>query len=86
VQTRWDLTLIWPQLVQHGPKLPLNSSFFLFKTDEMSAEEFENTSSMGQVVGREQFEGDVRGEQSEMMNSIQSLVLQMHPIGAVATD
>ena len=38
IQARWDLTLIWPQMVERGPRLLINSSFFLFNTTEMSEE------------------------------------------------
>lgn len=67
--------MIWPQIVEHGPRLPLNSSFFIFKTDELSPEEFEDASSMGNIVRREQFQGDPNSEQSELLNAMQNLQL-----------
>ncbi|KAF1954793.1 serine/threonine protein kinase [Byssothecium circinans] len=86
LKARWDLTLIWPQIVEHGPTLPLNSSFFLFKTDEMSAKEIESISSIGNIIRREQYRGDPNSEQSDMLIAMQNLMLQINSTGAARTE
>ncbi|RMZ69355.1 serine threonine kinase [Pyrenophora seminiperda CCB06] len=85
-QTSWDLTMIWPQVVEHGPKLSLNSSFFLFKTDEMSAEEIETTSSMGQVVRRQQPVGEAEGEPVAAGDLVRGLEVQMRAMTTVGAE
>ncbi|XP_014559599.1 hypothetical protein COCVIDRAFT_24054 [Bipolaris victoriae FI3] len=77
IQVRWDLTLIWPQIVERGPELPLNSSFFLFRATEMSEEEFDSVSSNGNVIRREQYQSNPSGEHSDMVLAMQNLMLEM---------
>ncbi|EUC48356.1 hypothetical protein COCMIDRAFT_2797 [Bipolaris oryzae ATCC 44560] len=77
IQARWDLTLIWPQIVKHGPGLPLNSSFFLLNTTEMSKQEFDSVSSIGNAIRREQYRSDTSGEHSDMLLAMQNLIAEM---------
>ena len=74
--------MIWPQIVMKGPDLPLNSSFFLFKTEELSSDELQNMTSMGDVIRREQVKGNSTSEHSELLEAMQSLLSQGVSAGA----
>ncbi|ENI00904.1 hypothetical protein COCC4DRAFT_53436 [Bipolaris maydis ATCC 48331] len=77
IQARWDLTLIWPQIVERGPGLSLNSSFFIFSASQMSEKEFDSVSSDGKVIRREQYQSNPSGEHSDMVLAMQNLMLEM---------
>lgn len=68
--------MIWPQIVEHSPRLKLNSSCFIFKADEVFLEEFKAASSRGDLVRPEHSEGDPNSEQSELLNTMQNLLLR----------